>query len=168
MRMHRTLRIATPADAPLIHRMAEEVFPQTYREILTPEQNDYMMDWMYSLPNLEKQMTEEHHTYLLLEVDGRAAGYVSVQPQGKDLFHLQKIYVLPAYQGQGLGRCLFEAAVDYIRKQHPGPCRMELNVNRHNRAVGFYEHLGMRKVQEGDFPIGKGFFMNDYIMGMDL
>ena len=45
---------------------------------------------------------------------------------------------------------------------------MELNVNRHNRAVSFYEHLGMRRLRSGDFPIGGGYFMNDYIMGMEL
>ena len=45
---------------------------------------------------------------------------------------------------------------------------MELNVNRSNRAKGFYERMGMRVVREGDFPIGGGFFMNDYIMGMEV
>ena len=45
---------------------------------------------------------------------------------------------------------------------------MELNVNRKNPALGFYEHLGMQKVRSGDFPIGHGFYMNDYIMGLDL
>lgn len=45
---------------------------------------------------------------------------------------------------------------------------MELNVNRSNRARGFYERMGMKKLREGDFPIGEGYFMNDYIMGIDL
>jgi hypothetical protein len=45
---------------------------------------------------------------------------------------------------------------------------MELNVNRHNRAVTFYEHMGMHKDREGDFPIGEGYYMNDYIMQMTL
>ena len=45
---------------------------------------------------------------------------------------------------------------------------MELNVNRSNRALHFYERMGMRRLREGDFPIGGGFYMNDYIMGLDL
>ncbi len=45
---------------------------------------------------------------------------------------------------------------------------MELNVNRNNPALGFYEHMGMKKVREGDFPIGNGYYMNDYIMGLDI
>lgn len=45
---------------------------------------------------------------------------------------------------------------------------MELNVNRYNPALGFYQHMGMTKVREGDFPIGNGYCMNDYIMGMEI
>ena len=45
-------------DLQTIHDMAEIVFRQTYRSILSPEQMEYMMDWMYSLPNLEKQVSQ--------------------------------------------------------------------------------------------------------------
>jgi ribosomal protein S18 acetylase RimI-like enzyme len=163
-----TIRRADVNDCALIHQMAEEAFPATYREILTKEQIDFMMDWMYSIPNLRKQMEEEGHVYLLAYEECEACGYVSVQPEGRDLFHLQKIYVLPYFQGAHCGRFLFDEAVKYIKEVHPSPCRMVLNVNRHNKALHFYEHLGMKKVREGDFPIGNGYFMNDYIMGIDL
>ena len=43
-----TIRKATVADCELIHMMAKEVFPATYKDILSPEQLDYMMDWMYA------------------------------------------------------------------------------------------------------------------------
>jgi len=26
----------------------------------------------------------------------------------------------------------------------------------------------MKKVAQGDFPIGNGYYMNDYIMGLDI
>jgi phage shock protein PspC (stress-responsive transcriptional regulator)/GNAT superfamily N-acetyltransferase len=138
-----TTRKATTADISLINELATEAFPYTYREILTPEQIDYMMDWMYSPESLRRQMEEEGHHYYLIYKDGQAAGYVSIQQEGDDLFHLQKIYVLPAFWKDGLGRRLFEVAVNAIRDLHPTPCRMELNVNRHNPARGFYEHMGI-------------------------
>jgi diamine N-acetyltransferase len=34
--------------------------------------------------------------------------------------------------------------------------------------VYFYEHMGMKKVREGDFPIGNNYYMNDYIMSLDI
>ena len=163
-----TVRKATTKDCGLIHNMASIVFPATYKEIISTEQLDFMMDWMYSPKNLRKQMEEEGHIYYIAYKDGEAAGYVSIQPEGEHLFHLQKIYVLPLFQGCRLGKALFEQAVKAIKEIHPGPCEMHLNVNRNNKALQFYQHLGMEKVAEGDFHIGNGYYMNDYIMGLKI
>lgn len=161
------IRKANADDCQLIHDLAWQVFPETYKDILTPEQNDYMMEWMYSMSSLQRQMAEGHVYYIGFE-DNTPVGYVSIQQEGPDLFHLQKIYILPNRQGCHYGQLLFETAVNHIRAVHPASCSMELNVNRNNRAVSFYEHMGMHKARSGDFPIGQGFYMNDYIMAMEI
>ena len=53
-----TLRQAAKDDITLIHELACQAFPATYRDLLSREQIDFMMDWMYSHANLEKQMEE--------------------------------------------------------------------------------------------------------------
>lgn len=161
------VRIAKKQDVGLIRQLADRVFPDTYREILSAEQLDYMMEWMYAPDNIRRQM-EEGHVYLLLSKDGEDCGYASVERQGEALFHLQKIYVLSAFQGTGAGRFLFEEVVKYIRELYPKPCVMELNVNRNNRAFHFYRRMGMSVDREGDFPIGNGYYMNDYIMKLTI
>ena len=188
---------ASGEDIMCIHDMAQVVFRHTYREILSPEQMEYMMDWMYSPANLQKQL-DEGHVYYIAYRDGKACGYVSVQPEGiaddgRLLFHLQKIYVLPSEQGHGLGRALFARAVAHVREavlareaahvqEVAGGCteecvegcvegcgaRIELNVNRNNPSIGFYHHLGLRILRQGDFHIGNGYYMNDYIMGLEV
>lgn len=163
-----SIRKATTNDIPLIHEMAWVVFPHTYKEILTPEQIDYMMEWMYSEDSLHKQMEKDGHIYYLAFKEDEPAGYLSIQPEGEHVFHLQKIYVLPSFQGMKLGKQLFEQAIKAIKELHPAPCQMRLNVNRQNKALAFYERMGMLKVDEGDFPIGNGYYMNDFIMGMDI
>lgn len=160
---------ASTEDIKTIQAVADTAFPATYAEILSPGQLAYMMEWMYSESALRRQMLEEGHIYYIArEDDGVPVGYVSIQQQGPGLFHLQKIYVLPGRQGQHIGRLLFECAIQAIKELHPAPCTLELNVNRSNKARGFYEKMGMRVVREGDFPIGEGYFMNDYIMGMEV
>ena len=172
---------ASGEDIMCIHDMAQVVFRHTYREILSLEQMEYMMDWMYSPANLQKQL-DEGHVYYIAYRDGKPCGYVSVQPEGpaddgRLLFHLQKIYVLPSEQGHGLGRALFDRAVAHVREVAGGcvegcvegcGARIELNVNRNNPSIGFYHHLGLRILRQGDFHIGNGFYMNDYIMGLEL
>lgn len=162
--------IAGENDLPVIHDMAQIVFRHTYLDILSPQQMEYMMEWMYSLPNLHKQLSEGH-VYFIAYISGRPCGYMSIQKEGIDsgimVFHLQKIYVMPSEQGKGVGKLLFNQAVDYVTNSFL-PSRIELNVNRNNNAVGFYRHIGMRILREGDFHIGEGFYMNDYIMGLDI
>lgn len=155
-------------DIGIIRDIARHAFPATYRDILSPEQLAYMMEWMYSEESLRRQMGEEGQVFFLALFNGRPCGYVSIERQEEDLFHLQKIYLSPDFQGIGLGHYLFETALEHIRRVHPSPCRMELNVNRHNSARRFYERMGMTCLRSGDFDIGNGFFMNDYIMGMEI
>lgn len=162
------IRKATADDIPAIRQMAGKVFPETYRDILSEEQLVYMMDMMYSEQSLRLQMGAQKNIFYIC--DGR--GYVSFRYEGHtedhgDVFHLEKLYVLPEYHGTGLGRELFNTVVDAVRQSSVGAARIELNVNRYNKAVSFYEHIGMHKDREGDFPIGHGFYMNDYIMAFD-
>ena len=200
---------ATKEDLQTIHDMAQVVFRHTYRNILSPDQMEYMMEMMYSLPNLNAQIDEGHHYYIAYDGDaglsdctyadgceaagsceacvrdsqgdacGMPCGYVSVQRQGTDqdgveVFHLHKIYVMPQFQGRGIGIRLFQTVIDHVRSEidcdtdSQSEARIELNVNKHNSAVAFYEHIGMRIIHEEDYPIGNGFYKTDYIMALDL
>ena len=164
---------ALNADLPAIHDMAQVVFRETYKTILSPGQMEYMMDWMYSIPNMEKQIAEGH-TYYIAWNGKEPQGYVSVRkdcvdPDGTEVWHLEKIYVMPLAQGSGLGLKLLETAKQHVRDNKGAPkARIELNVNRNNPAVGFYKHQGLTILRQGDFAIGNGYYMNDYIMGTDI
>lgn len=160
-----SIREATENDIPVIRQIAGLAFPAAYRDILTADQIDYMMQWMYSQSSLQRQF-REGHVFFLAGKDGVPAGYVSVQPESGTLFHLQKLYVHPAFQAAGVGSALFLHALSYARGC--GAARVELNVNRHNGALAFYRKMGMSILREVDNPIGEGFYMNDYIMEIDL
>lgn len=163
------IREAGLVDIPAIRAIAEVAFRDTYREILSPGQMEYMMEWMYSEESLKKQMTEEGNRFFIID----DVGYVSFRPdgmteEGVDRFHLEKLYVLPTCQGAGIGRKLFDKVVMEVKALSGGNAALELNVNRYNKALQFYEHIGMYRAQCGDFPIGNGYYMNDYVMRIDL
>lgn len=160
-----SIRQAGLEDIPTIRNLADITFRATYASIITPGQIEYMMDWMYSDAKLREELSSGV-TYLLLEVKGRSVGYVSFSEQSPALYHLHKIYFLPHCQGKGYGRVLFRAAEARMREL--GAKAFELNVNRHNKALDFYRHEGMSIARSGDFDIGGGFYMNDYIMRKDL
>ena len=82
----------------------------------------------------------------------------------------QKLYLLPEWRGKGLGGKLFNYMLQFVKDAASGwPCRIQFHVNRYNtRAINMYRHYGMQVLQEADFPIGHGFYMNDYVMGKEL
>ena len=167
------MRRASAVDIPIIRGMADIVFRETYAGILSPAQMEYMMDWMYSAASLEDQILPDGKAFYIAERGGLPCGYVSFEYErrmedGRNLYHLQKLYVLPEYQHAGVGSAMLDFVFRHLSSLHPEGCRVELNVNRHNPAVGFYEKMGLTCDRQGDFAIGEGFYMNDYIYARDL
>ena len=163
-----TIVKAELVDFELINRMAWVAFPHTYREMLSKEQIEYMMHWMYDVENLKKQMQEQKHEYFIAYCDNAPAGYISIRPDREDCYHLEKIYVMPDFQRKHYGDTMFDFVVEYIKSNYPEIRTLELNVNRDNSAVNFYRRKGMRIDHQGDFHIGHNFYMNDYIMRLDF
>ncbi|MDR1171149.1 MAG: GNAT family N-acetyltransferase [Bacteroidales bacterium] len=160
----KTIQQATPNDCALIYELAVPSWKAAYSEILSDEQMDYMLKMMYSEESLHRQMQDGHIFFIVL-CDEVPSGFISFHPQSENLYILEKLYVLPLIHGTGAGRFLVEKAEEYIRDQHPDRHFLfELNVNRNNKAVGFYKQLGFHIDREVDEDIGNGFYKNDYIM----
>ncbi|WP_400191870.1 GNAT family N-acetyltransferase [Hymenobacter sp. B81] len=157
------VRPATLADIPVIIELAEATWEPTYRFIISKEQIDYMYRVIYTPASLRRQMSDEGHAFLLLHTDGHPAGYASFSPrtEAPEVYKLHKLYLLPSHQGRGLGRQLIEAVEAAARRA--GARWLELNVNRHNPALRFYEHQGFQQHRSEDIAIGP-YWMNDYVL----
>ncbi|GAB2474513.1 N-acetyltransferase [Hymenobacter qilianensis] len=163
-----SIQPATLADIPTIIQLAEATWEPTYRFIISKEQIDYMYRVIYTPASLERQMTTEGHVFLLLRTDGHPAGYASfsrLPMPAEAVFKLHKIYVLPSHQGQRLGQQLVLAVEEAARAA--GGEALELNVNRYNPAISFYERQGFQQHREEDIAIGP-YWMNDYVMRKEL
>lgn len=158
----------TEEHIPLIKAIANEVWPKTFEEILSPDQIVYMMDMMYSVEAIKDQMNKQNHHYLLAKDGNDYLGYLSYETnyKGKPWTKVHKIYILSTAQGKGVGRFLIEAAGE-IAKKHNNT-ELSLNVNRFNKAIDFYKKVGFEIIGNEDIDIGNGFLMEDYIMNKKL
>lgn len=155
-------------DCSLINNLASRIWENTYGNILSKEQLEYMFEMMYSPENIQKQITEHHHQFFIVQKDNIPSGYLSIEQQDDNIFILQKIYSLPEVQGTGIGRFMIEQGVAYLKSIHPNPFTLVLYVNRENPAVGFYKHIGFKEISTRDYHIGNGYYMNDYIMSLEV
>ncbi|MFT3679082.1 MAG: GNAT family N-acetyltransferase [Ferruginibacter sp.] len=146
---------------PVIRNLANITWPVTYGDILSPEQLDYMMELIYSKTSLQKQM-QKGDTFVIAYDADEPVAFAAYSPRenNKDIYKLHKLYILPNQQGKGLGKLL----INYIKDDIQPSSTLQLNVNRHNKALYFYEKLGFKIIAEEDIDIGDGFYMNDYVM----
>lgn len=157
---------ATPEDLPLIQHLASTIWNIVYPPIISREQIDYMLDMMYSDEALAKQ-TSQQHQFILIRENDLPMGFASYSPKenGKpNIFRLHKLYVLPDQHGKGLGKKLLA----YIKNEITplGAKVLELNVNKRNPAVGFYQKMGFKVDREMILDIGNGYVMDDYVMSL--
>lgn len=160
------IRQATTADIACIQHLAALIWPSAYADILSPRQMQYMLHMMYSQEVLHKQMTEESHQFLIAEEESKPIGFAGFGPLEGNEWKLHKLYVLPFLQQKGVGKRLLITVESWAKSQ--AAQSLILNVNRINKAVGFYQHLGYVIYDQGDYPIGSGFYMNDYKMRKEL
>ena len=164
----KVLRHATETDIPLVRAIALATWPVAYRGILSSAQLAYMLDLMYSGTALTDQLTRRGHQFLLAsDLDG-PVGFAAFEHHhmGERSARLHKLYVLPATQGTGVGSALLEGVERSCLAA--GDQRLELNVNRFNKARNWYVQRGFRVAYDEVVPIGNGFVMDDHVMTKDL
>ncbi|MDP4263818.1 MAG: GNAT family N-acetyltransferase [Bacteroidota bacterium] len=159
-------RKATIEDIPLIRQLTFRVWPQTYATILSPQKIEYMLEMMYSESSLKKQIAEDGCQFIFVYDDTEPVGFASYQEIKPGAWKLHKIYILISQQGKGTGKFVIEHIIKEISQQ--GATSLQLQVNRNNKAKGFYEKLGFTVIEEIDLDIGNGFFMDDYVMEKKL
>ena len=161
-----TIRTATPADFAAIRAVVHEVWPIAYREMITPEQISYMLEWMYSDESLNKQMAEEGCLFLVYEEDSSVQGFASFSEIENTLFKLHKLYVYTSLHEKGIGKAL----LDDVKKRTTalGGKAIELQVNKKNIAQHFYLKQGFTIDRELVLDIGGGFVMDDFVMRANL
>lgn len=148
----------------IIQSLAERVWAKTYRDLISKEQIEYMMEMMYSASSLKKQMTEEKHHFLLVKDDFEYIAYLSYElnSDNSEYTKIHKIYVLSTMQGKGIGERLIKEVIKTAKENHN--IGLKLNVNRGNKAIGFYERLGFKQTEIQNIDIGNGYLMEDYVM----
>ena len=164
-----SIRKATLEDIPAIQQLARTIWQQTYTAIISQAQLDYMLDLFYSTELLQQLISQDTQSFFIALAEDTPIGYASysiVSPQEIDTYKLHKLYVLTEKQHKGTGSALLQRVIDSAKEQKAKT--LILNVNRQNTAIDFYIKKGFSILQTVDNEIGNGYYMNDYVMSIDI
>ena len=137
------IRHATGDDAPALAAVREEAWRATYQGLIPHITLQQMI--ASHTPGWWEKLLRMGASVLLLDFDGQTQGYATYgrarrSPAGCE-GEIYELYLMPVYQGAGLGRRLFDTARrELARRNLHGLVVWSLRDNEH--ACAFYEALG--------------------------
>lgn len=162
------IRDATEADLPRLADLARRIWLAHYPPIIGLAQTEYMLAQRYSPQALRTTFVSGNPRFVLLFVDGDFVAFAGHGPsEDPTAWKLHQLYVLPEWQGRGLGGRL----IRHVQSNAAIANRQTLilTVNRQNHAaIAAYRRAGFDVTQKAEFDIGNGFHMVDFIMSKPL
>ena len=118
----------------IVTALARAIWPPTFRDILSPEQLEFMLNWMYDEDTLRSQFHNKND-FFVMETGDKPVGFMGIEAHHPlpNQLKIHKLYVLPETQGSGAGRKFIEYALEMAKEK--GISALTLNVNRFNKAV---------------------------------
>ena len=141
-----TVRSATPADLPAVRQVLVATWHATYDAIFGVAMVTDITGRWHSLEALRGQIDKAGTAFLVAERDGAVVATLYASPGRDGILMLDRLYVLPAMQGHGVGRALFET----MRGRFPSTRMIRLEVEPRNApAIAFYRRLGFADAGQG-------------------
>ena len=149
------------ADVEVLAKLAKQTFRETFAHDNMEEQLQEYFEETYNLRVLSTELENpESETYFIMHEE-EIAGFLKVnwgnaqtERELENAFEIQRLYVLQTYQGFGLGKQLFEFALEHAEKN--GFSWAWLGVWEHNtKAHAFYNRYGFEKFSQHRFMVGQ-------------
>lgn len=159
--MTEIIRITDPEKIDEIAKLADEIWHECYKGIISDAQIDYMVDNFQSKEAM-LELYGKGAEFYAVDDDGKTMGYVVLEKEEDALF-LSKLYILSSIRGKGYG----SLALSFVkhRAKELGYDSVYLHVNKYNaRAIKSYLANGFVNERDLDTEIGSGFVMEDHIM----
>ena len=149
------------ADVEVLAKIAKQTFRETFAQGNTEEQLQEYFEEAYNLRVLSTELEDpDSETYFIMHEE-EIAGFLKVNwgnaQTDRELgnaFEIQRLYVLQKFQGFGLGKQLFEFALELAEKN--GFSWAWLGVWEHNtKAQVFYNRYGFEEFSQHRFMVGQ-------------
>ena len=138
-----SIQKATVKDIPQIQNIARITWPIAFKNILSSNQLEYMLELMYATDTLHTQIAGKEIVFWLAMLNDSISGFMAFEPDLKlrDKIKIHKLYIEPTAQGKGIGRIFLKKLEEYGRSNSFE--KLTLNVNKYNHsAIKFYtKHL---------------------------
>ncbi|MGT2925723.1 GNAT family N-acetyltransferase [Streptococcus cuniculipharyngis] len=147
-------------DVATLRELAMETYVDTFGQSIKEEDLQTYFATTLSMDNLAAELANPNSQYYFIKQDDEPVGFVKVnqgsaqtEQELENAFEIQRLYIKKDYQGLGLGKKIFEFALDLANKS---TCDwVWLGVWEHNyKAQAFYAKYGFEKFGQHEFITG--------------
>ena len=158
----------TPPDSHTVSALAGTVWRHHYAGIISSAQIEYMLAQRYQPDLIREQLKNPGIWWRKLILDENIIGFsCCMRTANPDELKIDKLYIHCNHHRQGYGRKFIADAIAILKKNNLQS--LILTVNKQNQtAIAAYQHCGFEVTGDSIVDIGGGFFMNDYLMTLDL
>ena len=142
------VRTAGEGDLEAVRALLVQTWHATYDPIYGSERVTAITDSWHSIDALRRRLTRPNSEFLVADDGERIAGmaFAALDKDGTTVM-LHQLYVLPAYQGHGIGGAL----LDEVLGDFPDAEAVRLEVEEQNsRAIAFYRTYGFEECGRTD------------------
>ncbi|MGT2714945.1 GNAT family N-acetyltransferase [Streptococcus respiraculi] len=154
------ISVVEKKDLPLLREMAMQTFRETFGAFIKEADLEYFYTHDLALETLEKEWENPESAHYFVLHEGQPVGFLKVnwgeaqtEHELEDAFEIQRLYILQSHQGYGLGKALFEFALE---KAVAGQFTWAwLGVWEKNfKAQNFYFKYGFERFSEHEYVTG--------------
>ncbi len=149
------IREWTGTDIPAIRHITWETWIATYAAFVPVEDLRAYFDAHYNEEALAALMADPSNGGFLATVDGMPAGFVRTHWEaGEGRFYVSSLYVLPEFQGKGIGSGLMTASEQKALVRQVQTVWLGV-MEQNTRTLDWYRKTGFTFVEEAPFTMGR-------------
>ncbi len=134
------VRTASERDLPAIRALLVETWHATYDAIYGADRVTEITDDWHSVEALKRRLERKWSEFVVADAGATIAGmaYAESDADGK-LVHVRQLYVLPRFQGRGIGGMLLDEVLNAFADAETA--RLEVEA-ANTKAIEFYKAFG--------------------------
>ncbi|MCY8519831.1 GNAT family N-acetyltransferase [Bacillus atrophaeus] len=154
------LKKCSHEDLKILKEISIETFNDTFKDQNSPENMKAYLESAFQSNQLEKELSNISSQFFFIYFNDEVAGYLKVntneaqsEKMGDESLEIERIYIKNTFQKHGLGKHLFNKAVEIALD-----CNLKkiwLGVWEKNKnAIAFYERMGFVQTGAHSFYMG--------------
>ncbi|MET0243383.1 MAG: GNAT family N-acetyltransferase [Flavitalea sp.] len=161
------------ADLKKLQEISTFTFKNTFADVNTPQNMEDYISKHLTEEKLSAELDNPDSEFYFALDDEKIIGYLKLnyamaqtEKNDPEALEVERIYVIPEYQGKKIGQLLFDKALERAREKKPSYLWLGVWEENH-RAISFYKKQGFEQFDKHLFTLGND-VQTDLMLKLEL